>query len=96
LFAGLISVTPAGAVTVAVLTRFPVAETLTVAVTVKVADPPEGKFTVALMSPFPLGGPVAPSAYTAVHVGNVSDAGSVSATVAPVAPNGPAFDATIM
>jgi hypothetical protein len=52
--------------------------------------------TVALMLPFPLAGPAAPPAYVAVQVGEVSDAENVSATVAPVTLDGPAFDATIV
>jgi hypothetical protein len=96
LFPGLISVTPAGAVTVAVLTRSPVAPALTVAVTVNVAVPPDGRVTVALMLPFPLAGPVAPPAYAPVHVGDVSDAENASATVAPTTLDGPTLVATIV
>src|SRR2546430_12464911 len=48
-----VSVTPAGAVTVAVLTRFPVADDFTVTETVKVAVPPASRLTEAETSPEP-------------------------------------------
>ena len=47
------SVTPVGAATVAVFDRVPVALAAIVAVSVKVAVPPEARSTVALMLPAP-------------------------------------------
>ena len=95
LFAGLVSVTPAGAATVAVFTRFPVAAADNVAVTVKVTLPLTGRFTLALMFPEPLAGHVPPPAPAQVQLMLLSVAGNVSATVAPVTALGPLFDATI-
>ena len=48
------------------------------------------------MLPEPEAVHVPPPAPTHVHVAPVSDAGSVSVTVAPVTALGPAFDATIV
>jgi hypothetical protein len=96
LLAGVGSITPPGTVTVAVLTRLPVAEALTVPVRVYVTLPPTGRFTVALMLPDPLAVQVPPPAPTQVQVGPVIAAGTVSATVAPVTALGPGFDATIV
>src|SRR5207245_1762580 len=62
---------------------------------VYVVLPPLGRFTVSLMLPLPDAVHVPPPAPTHVHV-QVSDAGNVSATVAPVAVLGPAFDAVIV
>src|SRR3954469_18521777 len=53
--------------------------------------PPLGRFTVPLMLPLPAAVQVPPPAPTQVHV-QVSDAGKVSATVAPGALLGPALD----
>jgi hypothetical protein len=96
LLAGVGSVTPAGAAIAAVLTKLPVAEALTVAVTVKVAALPTGRFTVALMLPLPLAGHEPPPLAEQVHVAPVSEAGMVSVTVAAVADDGPAFAATMV
>ena len=97
LLAGFGSVTAAGAVMVAVLDSVPVAAATTGAVTVKVKDPPAGRFTVlALMLPEPLAGPVPPPAPTPVQVAPEMDAGKVSATVAPVTLLGPALEAVMV
>src|SRR5690242_5291795 len=96
LLPGVGSVVPAGAAIVAVLARLPVALALTVPASVNVAVPPTGMFTVAAMLPLPDAGPLAPPAYTAVQVAPVMVAGTVSATVAPVALLGPALLATIV
>lgn len=96
LFAGVGSVTPPGAATVAVLTRLPVADAEIVAETVNVAEPPTGRSTEALMSPLPLAGQAAPLLAEHVQVTPVSAAGIVSATVAAVTADGPALLATIV
>ena len=95
LFAGFVSVTPAGAAMVAVLTRLPLAAADSVAVTVNVALPLTGRFTLALMFPEPLAGHVPPPAPTQVQLTLLSVAGKVSATVAPVTALGPLFVAKI-
>ena len=96
LLPGVGSVTPAGAATVAVLTRLPVADALIVAVTVNVAEAPTGRSTVALMLPLPLAGQVAPPVAEHVHVVPVRAAGMMSATVAAVTAEGPVLVATIV
>jgi len=96
LFAAVGSVTVTGAAIVAVLTRLPVAVAAIVPVTVKAAVAPTGRSTDALMLPLPLAGQVPPPAAVQVHVGEVMAAGIVSATVAAVTVDGPAFDATIV
>jgi hypothetical protein len=93
-FPGIGSVTPPGADTVAVFTRFPVADELIVAVTVYVTLAPAGRSTVSLMLPFPEV-PHVPPAPTHVQLA-VKDAGNTSVTVAPVTPSGPALAATIV
>src|SRR5689334_10123536 len=95
LLPGVGSVTPPGVVIVAVFDSVPVAAPEIVALAVKVTDPPAGRFTVSLMLPLPEAVQVPPPAPTQVQV-LVSDAGNVSATVAPVALLGPAFDAVIV
>ena len=95
LLPGVGSVTPAGAVTVAVLLSVPVAPALIVQLAVKVTLPPLGRLTVSLMLPDPEAVQVPPPAPAHVHV-HVRDAGNVSATVLPVALLGPAFDAVIV
>jgi len=95
LLPGLGSVTPAGAVTVAVLDSVPVAAAEMAALTVYVTDPPAGRLTVSVMLPEPAAVQVPPPAPTQVQVA-VSEAGNVSATVAPVALLGPALDAVIV
>ena len=54
LFAGVGSVTPPGAATVAVFTNVPVADALTAPVTVNVAVAPTGRSTAVTMLPLPL------------------------------------------
>ena len=96
LLPGVGSVTPTGAVIVAVLLSVPVALAEMFALTVKVNDPPDGRLMLlTLIFPDPLAGPVPPPAPTPVHV-VVSEAGKVSATVAPVTPFGPALLAVIV
>jgi hypothetical protein len=58
--------------------------------------PPTGSVTVSLMLPLPDAVQVPPLAPTHVQVTEPSDAGTVSATVAPTTPLGPAFDAVIV
>jgi hypothetical protein len=96
LLARLGSVTPPGAATVAVLLRLPVAEGVIVPVRVYVTVPLGGRFTVWLMLPDPLAAQLPPPAPRHVQVTPVIVAGTVSATVAPFAALGPAFDATIV
>ncbi len=96
LLPGLGSVTPAGAVIVAVLTSVPVAAADTVPLSVNVALPPTGRLTLALMLPEPAAGQVPPPAPTHVHAAPRIVAGTVSATVAPVTPLGPLLLATIV
>ena len=89
--------TPAGAATVAVLARVPVAVGAMVPLTVNVAVPPGARVTVALMLPLPEPrGHVAAGGAAQVHVTPVTIAGTVSVTVAPVAVDGPPFVATIV
>src|SRR2546422_701289 len=92
-----LSVTPAGAVTVAVLIRWPVAEGATVPVTVNVAVPPASRFTVVEM--LPLTGPAVqlePAEATQVHEAPVNTAGNVSLTEAAVTLDGPLLVTTIV
>ncbi len=96
LFAGVGSVTPAGGATVAVLTSVPVAAAEIDPLTVNVTEAPTGRFTEALMLPLPLAGHVPPAAPVHVQVTPLNAAGIVSATVAAVTADGPAFVATIV
>src|SRR6187402_2039895 len=82
LFPGVGSVTPAGAATVAVLLSVPVAAGDKVALTVYVTLAPAGRLTVSLILPEPAAVQVPPPAPTQVQVA-VSEAGNVSATMAP-------------
>src|SRR4029077_1068939 len=84
LLPGVGSVTPAGAVTVAVLLSVPVAAAEMGQLAGEGSLPPLGRLTVLLMLPEPEAVQVPPPAPTQVHV-QVSEAGKVSATVAPVA-----------
>ena len=93
------SVVPGAPETDAWLTRFPTALDLRVAMSVYVAVPPTGTFTVSLM--FPATGPavhVAPPAPTQVHdaLATWGKDRTLSVTVAPRASAGPAFDTTIV
>src|SRR5689334_2585666 len=94
LLPGVGSESPAGTDTVAVLTRLPEAPAEILQTAVKVAVLPTGRLTVALILPTPPAGPVAPPAYTAVHVTEVMKAGKLSITVAPTLALGPLFVAT--
>ena len=96
LLPGVGSVTGAGAAMVAVLARLPVALLEIVAVSVKVAVPPGASVTLALMLPLPDAGQVEPTDAEHVHVAPDNTAGSVSVTVAAVAVDGPALEATIV
>src|SRR6186713_735283 len=83
---------PPGGVTVAVLTREPVAEGLTRTVKVKVMVAPAGRLTVVARAPVPLLGPLTvppPVLAVAVQVALLTPAGSGSDTVAPVTALGP-------
>src|SRR5229473_3294657 len=95
LLPGVGSVVPAGAVTLAVLLRLPVAEAEMLAVTVNVAVPPFARLTVVLMLPVPL---VAPQLAAGAHVqlALLMPAGSASVTVAPVTALGPALLTTMV
>ena len=88
---------PDGTVTVAVLTRLPVAPADTVPVSVNVAVPPLRRSTVVPMLPLPEGAPHAlPADATHVHAGVVIAAGTASVTVAPITALGPLLLATIV
>src|SRR2546422_4346659 len=89
------SLTPAGAVMVAVLVIVP-EPAVTVAVAVKVAVPPASRLTLALRLPLPLAGQLDPADAAHVHVTPLSCAGKTSLTVAPVTALGPALLATIV
>src|SRR5712675_2465934 len=96
LFAGVLSVTPAGAVTVAVLLSVPVARPEIVQVEVYVTLPPAGRLTVLLMLPANVPAVQVPPPAPTQVVLQVSVAGKVSATVAPVAALGPALLAVMV
>lgn len=90
------SVVPAGAVTVAVLMRFPVAPAAMFAVRLYVAVPPLSRVTVSLMLPDPDAVQLEPAVAEQVHVAPDNAGGSVSLTVAPTAVDGPLLEATIV
>src|SRR5262249_26890245 len=99
LLAGLGSVTPAGAVTVAVLLRMPVADGPIWAVKLKVTVAVTGRSTVVAKAPAPLLGPVAApppllSGWGQLALG--TPAGRASATLAPVTSLGPRLLTTMM
>jgi hypothetical protein len=96
LFAGVGSVDPPGSATVAVFVNDPVALAAIVPLTVNVAVPLGNSVTKALIEPEPEAGHVDPADAVQVHVTLESDAGIVSATVAPTMVDGPEFDATIV
>src|SRR5260221_281234 len=97
LFPGVASVTPAAGVTVAGLTRLPVAPDRMLAVTIKGALPAASRLTLALMLPVPLAGPDEPAEYVAVQLSLLrKPAGNVSVSVDPVASLGPALVAMIV
>src|SRR4029453_8599197 len=86
---------PLAAVTVAVFGMDPLALGATEHEAVYVAEPPAGRLTLSLMLPDPAAVHVPPPAPGQVQL-QVRLAGNVSATVAPVALLGPAFDAVIV
>lgn len=91
------SVTPPGAVTVAVFVSEPVALAGSFADRVKVAVPALARLTVVLMFPVPLAWPqLDPLDAVQVHVTFVSELGTVSVTVAPVTGLGPSFVTTMV
>ena len=96
LLAGVGSVTPVGAVTLAVLESVPLAVEASSAVSVYVAVAPLGRFTVSVIEPVPLAVHVAPLDAEHVHVAALRADGSESVTVAPVTADGPTLVATIV
>src|SRR5258706_533398 len=97
LLPGVGSVTPAGALTVAVFATLPVAPAPMLAMTVYVIVLPTGRLTVSLILPLPLAvKPDAPPLATAVNVSLVTAAGRTSPTLAPVTLLGPLLVTTIV
>ena len=97
LFAVSGSVTPAGAMTLAVLVRVPVALEERIPVAVNVAVPPTARFTVVAMLPLPLAAAqLEPAEAVQVQAIPVRLAGKVSTTDAPVTGLGPAFETVIV
>jgi hypothetical protein len=90
------SVTPAGAVTVAVFESVPVAEEATVPVAVKVALLVVGRLTVVEMFPAPEAAAQLPPTDEQVQVTPVNVAGKVSLTAAFTTSDGPLFVTTIV
>src|SRR5436305_1000863 len=95
------SVSPLGGVTVAVLTKEPVALALILAEKEKVTLAPTGRSTLVLKAPVPLPGlptlmappPLAP---TKVQLSLVTSAGTASLMLAPLATLGPALLTTMV
>src|SRR5262245_6940773 len=99
LLPGVGSVTPAGAVIVAVLTRVPVTAGLTWTVKVKVTVALTGRLTVVARAPLPALGPATlppPLLAVAVQVALVTPVGTESETLAPVTALGPALRTTMV
>ena len=96
LFAGAGSVTPAGTVATAVLATDAGAPAARVAGTVNVAVPPASRLTVVEILPVPPLAQDDPALATHVQLPNVSPAGAVSVTVAPVTASGPLLVTTIV
>jgi hypothetical protein len=94
LLAGVGSVDPTGKATVAVFETDPVAVDRTVALTVKVTEPPESTLTDAETLPEPEAGQLEPAEAAHVHVTPDRVAGIASVTVALEMADGPAFEAT--
>jgi hypothetical protein len=90
------SVTPAGAMTVAVFVATPAAEPATVPEIVKVTLSPTARSTSAARSPLPFGGTgqLDPGSAAHVQVAPAICAGIGSVTVAPATADGPAFVTT--
>ncbi len=92
-----VSVTPTGAVTVAVLEIETVAEEATVPLATKVALLPVGRLTVVEILPEPEAEAQLPPGWaTHVHETPVNVAGNVSVTEAPITSEGPPFVTTIV
>jgi hypothetical protein len=92
-----LSVTPAGAVTVAVFVIELAVEAETVALTEIVAVPPNARLMIADTFPVPdAGAHTEGREAVQVQVAPVSPGGSVSATVAPTTSDGPLFVTTIV
>src|SRR5579871_6198291 len=90
---------PTGGVTVAVLTRVPVAVGSIWTVKLKVKVAPTGTSMVVSRAPLPLVGPVTlppPVSLTNVQLADVTPAGSGSDSVAPVVALGPALLTTMV
>src|SRR5262249_10110680 len=99
LLAVLRSVTPLGAVILAMLDNDPVAEGLTWIVNVNVPVAFTGRSTVVAKAPAPLVGPVTvppPLLPVAVQIAAVTPVGKASATLAPLTSLGPALLTTMM
>jgi len=96
LLLALVSVTPPGAVTLAVLVRVPTP--WAVPVTVNVMDAFAGSVTASLMSPVPyVDDALAPTlVVAALHVGLANPVGNASVTVAPVTAAGPLLSTVIV
>lgn len=96
LFAGLESVVPVGAATLAVLVIVPVAVLKTEEVNAKVAVPLGSKFTVVLMFTFPLAlAQLEPEEAVHVHDRDTRVLGMMSVTDAPTTALGPEFVTTM-
>jgi hypothetical protein len=99
LLAGVVSVTLAGAVTVAVWARDPVAAESTVKVIENVTDPPDPTLRVVLRAPLPLEGPetlLAPVTPVRLQLPDAAPEGSGADTVAPTALEGPLLLTTMV
>lgn len=97
LFAGLLSVEPAGAATVAVLVKVPVAVLATVALNVNVAVPPGSRFTFDAMLTVPLAdAQLEPVEAVQAHEPMTRLAGMMSVTSAPTTALGPALLTTMV
>jgi proline racemase len=94
LLLALVSVTPNGTATAAVLVSVPVAPAAIAAVTENVTEAPTGRLTVLLIEPLPDAGHVPPPEPEHVHVMELTPAGVVSVTDAPVTLDGPVLDTT--
>ena len=89
------SVTAAGGATETLLVSDAVAAADTVALIVKVAEPPGARSMLAAMLPVPLAGQLPPVAVQ-LHVAASRVAGRRSVTVAPATADGPTLPATIV
>jgi hypothetical protein len=94
LLPALVSVTPTGTATLAVLVNVPVAAAAIEALTENVTEAPTGRSTVLLIEPLPDAGQVPPPEPEHVHVIELTPAGIASVTDAPVTLDGPALETT--